>query len=359
MKQINSLVRSEAAARASESPFELTVFDTAIGSQNLGDQIIMKAAYGELRRLFPQAHLWSLPTHDHFGPAGRKRLRHSLFSIACGTNLIHQEMPKRGHWRLPKRFPIPVGYYHPKRLALMAVGSNAEDLSSSAASFLKKSLWSAVPVSSRDKKTADILSKGNLSAAHTTCVTMWDLPKDHAEQLPKHKAEAAVVCLTGTRKAPHERVAFDIQLLEKVRSSYKKCYYWPQGQVDMEYFLSLDQSGFEVLPHSLEAYENLLTSQPSLDYIGARLHGGILAMMHGCRPLIVKVDNRAADIGDSVNLPVIGIEDLDSIDTMINQPRETRVSVPYDAIEMWRSNLINAVEDLLPTSINLSKFRGR
>lgn len=359
MTQISAIDRSDIGAKISESPFELTVFDTSIGSQNLGDQIIMKAAYKELRRLFPQAHLWSLPTHDHFGPVGRKRLKHSLFSIACGTNLIHQNMPGKGHWRLPKRFPVPIGHYHPKNLALMAVGSNGEGLSASATSFLNKTLWPSVPVSARDKATERILSDKGLSALHTGCVTMWNLPKDHAERLPKEKAENVVLCLTGTRRAPLHRVAFDTRLLDQLKSAYKKCFFWPQGQVDLEYFLSLDRSGFHILEHSLEAYEALLSSDFSLDYVGARLHGGILAMMHGRRPMIIKVDNRAADIGDSVNLPVIGVDDLERIDRLLHDARETRLSPPYQAIEAWRERLVSAVEAALPPQIDLKRFQGR
>lgn len=360
MTQINSIKRSEAASRICESPFEMTVFDTSIGSQNVGDQIIMKAAYKELRSLFPQAHLWTLPTHDHFGPIGRKRLKHSLFSVACGTNLIHHEMPKKGHWRLPKRFPFPVGHYHPKKLALMAVGSNAAALSPSATSFLKKTLWSEVPVSARDVATQQMLSDSGLSVSHTGCVTMWNLPKDHAERLPKEKADAVVVCLTGTRRAPLHRIEFDIKLLEKLNSTYKKCFFWPQGQVDLEYFLSLDRPGFQIIEHSLEAYEALLSSSDmSIDYVGARLHGGVLAMMHGRRPLVIKVDNRAADIGDSVNLPVIGVDDYAQIDVLLNEPRETRLSVPYDAINAWRTRLVDAVEAVLPSDIDLKRFGGR
>lgn len=360
MTQISSINRTDAATRNSDTPFEMTVFDTSIGSQNVGDQIIMKAAYQELRSLFPQAHLWALPTHDHFGPAGRKRLRHSLFSIACGTNLIHQEMPRKGHWRLPKPFPFPMGHHHPKNLTLLAVGSNGAALSSGATSFLKKTLWSKVPVSARDIATKNILSSSGLSASHTGCVTMWNLPKNHAETLPKEKADAVVVCLTGTRKAPLNRVEFDMLLLDKLTKAYKKRYFWPQGQVDLEYFLSLNRPGFEVIEHSLEAYEKLLSDcETTLDYVGARLHGGVLAMMHGRRPLVVKVDNRASDIGDSVKLPVIGAEDHVRIDLLLNEPRETKLSVPYDAIDTWRKNLVHAVESALPSHIDLKKFAGR
>lgn len=361
-EQKTSLKRRDIAARACETPFEITVFDTSIGSQNLGDQIIMQAAYRELRALFPQAHLWSVPTHDTFGQAGRKRQRHSLFAIACGTNLIHAKMPGKGHWKLPfwPRLGMPpIGRYRPPNLCLMAVGSNAEALSPGAASYLSGTLWNRVPASVRDKATAGIFADAGLGASHTGCVTMWALPEDHAERLPKEKAEAAVVCLTGTRRASRAAIERDMRMLDAVSSAYSRRFLWPQGQVDLEYYLSLGRSDFEILEHSLQAYEALLASDLSLDFVGARLHAGILAMMHGRRPLIVKVDNRAADIGSSVNLPVIGAEDFPRLDAMIAEPRETRIDLPRAEIDSWREAIRTAVDEALPETLDLRAFRGR
>ena len=362
MPQIDSVRRTDIADRAASSPFEIVVFDTAVGSQNLGDEIIMRSARRVLRELFPQAHLWALPTHDTFGAAGRKRLRHSLFSIACGTNLIHADMPGKGLWKLPigvQHAPMNIGRYLPRNLAMMAVGSNAQPLSSAASSFLNKSLWKGVPVSARDMATEKLLTGAGVAATHTGCVTMWDLPENHTATIRKEKAEAAVVCLTGTRRAARAYVERDTRFLDAVANSYGKRYLWPQGQVDLEYYLALGRSDFEILPHSLEAYEDLLRSGLQLDFVGSRLHAGIFAMMHGCRPLVIKIDNRAADIGDSVGLPTLASVDMDALPGLIAASRATQINLPRAAITDWKNALVTRVEESLSADIDLKAFRGR
>lgn len=362
MPQIDSIKRSDAGGRAAHSPFEIAVFDTAAGSQNLGDEIIMRAAMGVLRELFPQAHLWALPTHDTFGAAGRKRLRHSLFSIACGTNLIHADMPAKGLWKLPlgvQHAPAHIGRYQPRNLALMAVGSNAQPLSGAASRFLKRNLWAGLPVSARDIATSKLLEEAGIAAAHTGCVTMWDLPDDHTATIGKDKADAVVVCLTGTRRAARDYVERDALFLDAVAKAYGKRFLWPQGQVDLEYYLSFGRSDFEILPHSLDAYEKLLRSGLQLDFVGSRLHAGIFAMMHGCRPLVIKIDNRAADIGDSVGLPTLASTDIAALPGMITASRPTRINLPRAAIDTWKATLVAQVENALSATIDLKAFRGR
>jgi len=362
MEQIKCVRRVDIAVRAANSPFEVTVFDTSIGSQNIGDQIIMRAAMRVLESMFPQAHFWSLPTHDIFGSVGHKRLRHSLFSIACGTNLVHARMPVKGLWKLPLQMSPslpPLRRYRPRKLVMMAVGSNAEALSPGAARFLRRSLWDDVPASVRDKATERLLVHANVAAAHTGCVTMWNLPKDHTIRIPKEKAEAVVVCLTGVRRAARLYVERDIALLDAVAATYSQRFFWPQGQVDLEYYLSLGRSDFEILPHTLAAYDALLASERSLDFVGARLHAGILAMMHDRRPLIVQVDNRATDIAQSVSLPVVDAEDFDQLNKLICNGRETRIALPRKEIIAWKTALTGAVETALSACIDLRPFRGR
>jgi polysaccharide pyruvyl transferase WcaK-like protein len=349
---------------SARTPFEATVFDTSIGSQNRGDQIISRAVYQMLGDLFPHAHLWSLPTHDTFGAAGRKRQRHSLFSITTGTNLLSPRLPGGGLWKIPLYFRpslIPFGRLYPKNLVLCAVGSNAQELSPAGTRFLRQSLWSGVPISARDNATVDVLSRAGIrNVLHTSCVTLWNLRPDHTDLIPKTGANAVVVTFTGTRRASHEYVEADRALIEIVRNHYDRVYYWPQGQVDLEYLAMIDMRGVIVLPGSLDAFTELLASREPLDYIGARLHAGIHALMHNRRTVIIAVDNRASDIATSTGLPVILAREVSAqLPHLISSSWPTALSVPRENIDLWKRSLTNSVRSALGSSIDLSSFQPK
>lgn len=355
--------RNAVDADPARTPFELTVFDTAVGSQNVGDQIISNAVHAMMREMFPQAHLWTIPTHDIYGAAGRKRQRHSLFSITTGTNILAAGMPSKGLWKFPVFFrpaAIPFGHLRPRNLVLCAAGSNATALSGGAARFLKESLWTRVPVSARDMATERIVqAAGIVNVSHTSCVTLWNLGEDHPRTIPHGPAPEAVLVLTGTRRAPREFIDRDKMLIAAVRAAYPKVYFWPQGQVDLEYLLSLDVLGLEIVPHSLDAFTAVLRNRPHIDYVGTRLHAGIHAIMQGRRSLIVPIDNRANDIGGSVGLPILPADDFAQLPGRLTGSWETRIDLPRANIAAWKAALADAVRSSLPADLDLTRFRGR
>ena len=55
------------------------------------------------------------------------------------------------------------------------------------------------------------------------------------------------------------------------------------------------------------------------DYVGTRLHAGILALNYRKRTLIIAVDNRAAEMKTDINLPVIARGDLESSKGLYSQ----------------------------------------
>ena len=71
--------------------------------------------------------------------------------------------------------------------------------------------------------------------------------------------------------------------------------------------------------------------------MGTRLHGGILALKHRRRSLIIGVDHRANEIGKDIDLPVIDrYADREAIERMILEPREVRIKLPVEKIRTWR-----------------------
>jgi hypothetical protein len=245
-------------------------------------------------------------------------------------------------------------------LVLCAAGSNAAALSGGAARFLKQSLWPRVPVSARDTATEGLLKAAGIGhVSHTSCVTLWNLPEDHPRTIPHSPAPEAVLVLTGTRRAPQAFIDRDKALIAAVTAAYAKVYFWPQGQVDLEYLLSLEAQGLEIVPHSLEAFTRLLRERPQIDYVGTRLHAGIHAIMQGRRSLIVPIDNRANDIGGSVGLPILTADAFALLPGRLTGNWETRIDLPRATISAWKSTLSDAVRASLPADLDLTRFRGR
>ena len=120
---------------------------------------------------------------------------------------------------------------------------------------------------------------------------------------------------------------------------YRKIYFWPQGSGDIDYFAHLKCKA-EVIAPSLKAFDSVLADEPSIDYIGTRLHAGIRALQHKRRAIIIGVDNRAAEMSKDINLPHLAREDIDKLEYIINDKWPTNLKINFDAIQIWRSQFI-------------------
>ena len=92
------------------------------------------------------------------------------------------------------------------------------------------------------------------------------------------------------------------------------------------------------------AYDRLLREAPSLDYVGNRLHGGIRALQHGRRAIIVEIDNRAQEMGRDFNLPTVARDDFARLEAMIDGDLAIAVTPPVEAIARWKSSLVATLE---------------
>jgi len=176
---------------------------------------------------------------------------------------------------------------------------------------------------------------GISNVVNTGCPTTWVLTETHCSEIPIKKGKDAVVVLTD-----YSRNELDSAMLKFVCANYHKVYFWCQGTQDYEYLESLGfTSKVDVIPSSLAAYRQLLSDKTlSLDYVGTRLHGGIYALKHKRRSIIIGVDHRANEMGKDLNLPVVDRYALDGeLEEKIINDFEIKVNLPMANIDKWCS----------------------
>jgi hypothetical protein len=132
---------------------------------------------------------------------------------------------------------------------------------------------------------------------------------------------------------------FDRQLLDVLKKSYRRVYLWLQGANDYSYLSSIaDPSEVEIIPPSLKAYDELLGDRSlSLDYVGTRLHGGIRALQHRRRALIVGVDHRSLEKQRDFNLPVVDrYLSAGELEKILYSEKPCEIRLPTENIRRWK-----------------------
>ena len=180
-----------------------------------------------------------------------------------------------------------------------------------------------------------VRSIGIQNVINTGCPTLWGFTSEACAALPKTRAEAVVTTL-NTYIPDH---TLDGRLIETLRARYKTIYAWVQTAEDHAYLKSFGED-VVILEPSLAAYDALLREAPSLDYVGNRLHGGIRALQHGRRAIIVEIDNRAREMGRDFNLPTVERDDFARLEAMIDGALDIDVRPPTEIIAQWKASLI-------------------
>jgi len=312
----------------------INIFDTALGSDNLGDRIIMDAVWDVVRALFTNATFIRTPSHRHATLAELRMGRKAALSIVGGTNILKGHMFVRSNWRI-----TPFDYFAWRNVVLLGVGWQQYGGEADALTrlFFSTVLSKSKLQSVRDWHTHAKLRRCVPNAIYTACPTMWKLD---SRRIPVRKARSAIFAVTYYRPAPVQ----DRALFELLKRHYDKIYFWPQQRLDIPYIHSIGISGYTPIRHDLAAYDQLLRDT-DVDFIGARLHGGIRALQHGRRSLIIPVDNRATEISKSTQLPVMDRNNLDSIERWIVSPELTRLTLPHESIESWKSQFMALAAD--------------
>lgn len=313
---------------------DIVVFNTAIGTDNLGDCIIMKYCYEYLKSTFPEKNFREISTHivpngEETGVVKRKK-----YKFVCGTNLLTSHIEEWWNWRLPEGYR---GKQDFRNVILVGAGWGVyQDKCSMYSQMIYKTMLNPCVIHSvRDEYTENKLKEiGIKNVINTGCPTMWRLTPEFCKRIPIEKAENVVTTITDYRRD----IKNDNLMLEILSRNYRKVYLWIQGKKDQEYLETLTcPENLVIISRDLDAYEKIL-KQGNIDFVGTRLHAGIFALNHGVRSLIIAVDNRAIEIAKDTNLPIIHREKVEEeLQNTILSKNPTNIIINEANIEKFKS----------------------
>ena len=310
---------------------EIALLDTALESDNLGDQIIMENCIEQLSKVMDTKQLNHFPTHRFLSSEEKEKLKNTKLKILCGTNVLSGNVREYGLWKIDSDIsPFT-------ETLLMGAGFDNEDDKHDLYSvlFYKTILTKQYYHSVRDSFSERKLKKmGIQNVVYTGCPTMWEITDDICAAIPWEKGERVICTLTDYNRDPKN----DRTLMEIIVESYQEVYFWPQGDEDLLY---LDEIGLSdkvmILEKTLNAFDMILNKNKT-DYIGTRLHAGIRAIRAGHRSIVITIDNRARCISNDTGLCTLEREDVnEKLKDLINSSFETRIRLPREGILKWMS----------------------
>lgn len=186
----------------------------------------------------------------------------------------------------------------------------------------------------RDEKAKNFLENLGFQALNTGCPALWGLTEEHCKNIRIEKANRVVFTLTNYIKDEIN----DRKMIDCLLRNYEEVFFWSQSIADLKYMCSLGSfSKIKIIPPNLEAYENILNTE--IDYIGNRLHGGIFALQHSCRTIIIEIDYRVREMKETYILPSIKRTEIGiQLSDMINDNWATKpIGINLEIIQKWKA----------------------
>ncbi|WP_293701168.1 MULTISPECIES: polysaccharide pyruvyl transferase family protein [unclassified Sphingopyxis] len=308
----------------------ITIVDTSISTDNVGDEIIMDAVNEIVMELFPDAYIFRVPSHDALSERTRTFVRKSTWCFIGGTNLLSSVINPWNLWRLDK---LAANAFGSSRTVCLGTGWNdyMEPPSAESKNLLTTALSSDYLHAVRDKYTQDHLTSIGIRSVFTSCPTTWFLTPNFCSKISNSKAKTAIITLSAWRA----EIELDRAWIDVVRKSYDEVFFFSQMQDDFEYLAALGFDDIKTVAATVQAYDQFLIEH-DVDFIGTRLHGGIRALQKGRRALILSIDNRAAEMGRDTGLPVLPRSDPAAIGTWIVGAPPLTITLPDNAIASWK-----------------------
>ena len=303
-----------------------------IPSPNLGDQIISRAVKRELHGIFGlDASITSIPTHSPPSLNSINHVRNADLCFVGGSNLLWFRPFPAASWKFGIR-----GLLNYRELILMGVGWGSYAIKPNYYGYILTNLILSKKFkhSVRDGFTESVVDTHFKieNVLNTACPTMWFL--EHIQNLDRNhsKGDACIFSLTDYDKNPSN----DAQLINILVHHYgSELLFWAQGKGDLEYCRSLGYDG-KVIDRSIDGFIALLKQGYRFDYIGTRLHAGVLCLEHNVRTLILAIDNRAKEISNDTGLPTVARDDFNAINNWIESSEIPKIKLPINNINSWR-----------------------
>lgn len=321
---------------------KICIFDTATGSSNIGDQIIMESFEEEMNDILKQGFCLRVPTHHpicHFYQDIKRNpmiryLRDCDWKFIGGTNILLKNMMlPLTQWNINLwnssgyRQVITVG---------CGLNPNSNKINWYTKRLYKKIFSKEYIHSVRDENTEKFMKQLGLQVINTGCPTLWSITPELCKKIPTDQSDSVIFTLTDYLKDPVK----DQQLINILNNHYQKIYFFPQGIEDEEYlhtFTNLDK--IEILSPNLKSFEEKLL-EGNCDYVGTRLHAGIYAIKHQVRSIIIIIDNRARDMSKNHHFNCIERNHLENLDKMIQSNLETKIQINKKNIEIFKSQFM-------------------
>ena len=324
---------------------KVVIFDTALGSSNVGDEIILDAVSRNMADVFDRH--FSLRLATHVNNFSMKQVLHRNTKIRyfqdadwkfiCGTNLIAQTRLGKinSQWQI---YPSNLSIYNNCILIGAGTTERTEKLDFYARYLYGKVLSKQYVHSVRDELTKKIVESLGCRAINTGCPTLWELTPEHCASIPQGKADNCVISVSGYKDQIDEKR--DRMMLHIIRRNYDKVWAWIQTTEDESYLSRLEQSiGMEPIPriYSLSRFRDVLRNS-NVDYIGTRLHGGVFALQNYCRSIVISIDHRADGFFETNNLPILRRKNVEGeLEDRINSSFATEIRIHSDAIAEFKS----------------------
>lgn len=317
---------------------KVVLYDPGVSSMNLGDKVISEAAKEQLEFILKDSFSTEVSTHLPMSWYYMRSLKEADYKFVLGSNLLKSTFfGLKRQWDINLKLSKIIG-----PCILVGAGwwqyGNKPNLYTK--TLLKTILSKDYIHSVRDEYTEQVLkSMGINNVINTSCATMWDLTREHCVMIKKEKSEKVVFTITDYNKD----IEKDTFMINTLVSNYKKVYFWPQGIEDFNYFTEISKNNkdkIEVLTPSLDSFNGTL-KEGDIDYVGTRLHAGIRALQNKVRSLIISIDNRALEKNKSFRLPILKREEINKLETIINNEILTDINIPVENIQRWKLQFKN------------------
>ena len=318
----------------------IVVFDTAIGTSNRGDDIILEGAEKALSPLLDECfvmrfatHLNNFKTYQYFRNGMKLKYADTCdYKFIMGTNLLTSDMFKtRGQWPIN---PISKRLYTGS--IMVGVGTTFDNgkVTNYTKSIYKSILRSDIIHSVRDEQSKALLESVGVKAINTGCPTLWELTPEVCVRIPTKKAKNVIITLSGysDQKDP----IYDQKLLSEIEKMYDKIYFWVQTSEDGKYLDSLKTTKDIAKIYSMQNFKEVCKSG-DVDYVGTRLHGGVFAMQNGVRSLVIAIDHRARGFHESNNLNILERTEVENLSSIMQNEMKTEIVLNQKEINAFLS----------------------